>query len=364
MLVFPRPQCGVAASADEAQKGLINCLKSIVSLDVSYEVQEPGKVGKTLVTPDGSPPAPSVERWLKQGNLELHTEEPRGTPPHRYAKRWAGFDGKAFREVLTDPGDMDSIVKILVHKEIQHETLTRRSVIAHLLGFRLWESHLSLLDLIDRKQTKYLGTERVGDSDCEVFDFGEYAGYTPVKYRVQVWVDPTHDFLPRQIQFHASGSPGRRNYVVDRFMSVADATTHQNRFFPEVVSGFGAEVHVTKALINQVAPISEFVPDVPIGVPIEYVGEVIQSPDRNQFVPKMEINGGDEGVRVLKKRIAEKEAEAERSRPTASGASVPTYFLVLSVLAVGAVLVAKLAVARNVRAASARRERHRLSQLP
>lgn len=181
------------------------------------------------------------------------------------------------------------------------------------LGKTFWGERSSLPEVIAAAHSPEVTAVALDGSDCFLVEIKDHSGPLtipgrPVRYRTQIWFDPSLGFLPRKIYSYYShdGQSQSIECHVKSFTTANNPLTGQSVYLPAMASYERplADYSLTliKAEINKTILLSRFAPEFPQGTKVT---------DRTQ-------SGGAKfwvvGPPALRKRLEEQADAAERSR--------------------------------------------------
>lgn len=314
------PPGAIAETLDSLREKITNTLSTIGSVEIRYH-SPPIDMSLPIFanSPRPEPLRPletKVEHWAKQGSREYYElfpwHEPSSVGVFRHL---CSFDGRQFFH-FSFIEDKTKIVggeaplmigSVRVRDKPQYEEFVQRVVPARLLGFHVWESQLTMLELLKRPKVTYVGEEDVDGQICHCINFGEYEGFTPYRYKMTVWFDPQHEFLPKKIEASpVADIPLVIRSVVQEFFEVDDPLLRRKRWFPKkAVCGAAIFYVMDDVKLNHQIPQSTFQPVIPDGTRVEYFDQRVALPGTNRTNIRVVTWGGAQGQAIAKKRFDE-----------------------------------------------------------
>lgn len=302
-----------AEDIESLRQQITKTLSTITAVEVRFQRTSPPlntNVPKKNLTPqwEVTEESPRKYLWAKQGAQELFEQEAWPVPrTKQFQRRKLSFNGREFFDFRFQDENPDVAHAVDIRYAPSRDAFG--NVVSHLLGFHVWRSHLTLLELLQRNNVVYSGTEIIDSHNCHKIVFGEYDTFVDTSYNLTIWVDPEFDYLPRKMenltvrskQTNTSLPPmGDRN-IVTEFFQVDDLALKQKRWFPRKINHFG-DVEILEARVNPTFESQYFTPLFPVGALVTHWDQTVPVPGTNRTRPKAEVAGGDAGLERRKVR--------------------------------------------------------------
>lgn len=302
-----------AEDVESLRQQITKTLSTITSIEVRYQKTSlplSTKIPKkTSVAPwDVNEESPRRYLWAKQGSQELYEQEAWPVPRSKqFVRRKLSFNGRELFHFHFQPENPDIAHAVDVRNTPARDAFG--NILSHLIGAHVWQSHLTLLELLHRPGVTYGGTEDVESHVCHKLIFGEYDTFVDTAYTLTIWVDPGFDYLPRKMENLTSRNkrtnmplpPMGDRSVITEFFQVDDLALKRQRWFPKKINHYG-DVEILEARLNPSFEPQHFTPLVPVGALVTHWDQIVPVPGTNRTRPKSEVAGGSDGLEIRKER--------------------------------------------------------------
>lgn len=222
------------------------------------------------------------------------------------------------------------------------------------LGLRLDRTDHTLRSLLARQEAMVIGWEELDKHDCLRVNLGECQSHSGTSIWFEVWLDPEHDWLPRQMVSRNSvrGTTGKAaehvyRHVITDFRQILDPVLNRMRWFPSkrhVRELARIDFDVLEVAVNEQLPKSLFVIEPQRGTEIQE-----WLPNNPEQPAQWRIHGGQHAVAGVRQQTVEAGramwATAESNSVDASPRptlSMTMYSWIVAILLVGAAVFAWL----------------------
>lgn len=333
---------------------ITNNLHSIGSIEIRYQVtsQIPKAANLQRFFPPGSE-KPQSSVWAKQGAKEFYELEPR-IVAGKTDRTLRSFDGRQYLQFQFTPGDATAVQRADVRNLPPGEAFDD-AIISILIGLRVPDTPLSLVDLLARPAARFEGEEEVEGHRCHKIESGEFEGYGGTIRRLTIWVEPKFDYLPRKLAPYLVRDsknelwpPRTVPYTITEYFEVEDSVLGRKRWLPKKAK-YTEEIEVLTASVNPVFASDRFTPLIPAGAHVVYWDQrvPVPVPGSTQTRVRHEIMGGATGQAIARERAEadafrrqqaqmtlNQQAESARQKKTWSLAAVSVLTIAFGVFAV------------------------------
>lgn len=302
-----------AEDVDSLRQKITQTLVTMASIEVRFRCLPvgPSKIDKRNSVSSGvvSEESPTTFMWAKQGLRELFEQNAWPVPKTKtFNRSKVSFNGRECFKFYFIPENPEIVDSVDVHNAPARDAFNN-CALSQILGVHVWQTHLTLLDLLQRPGVVYAGTEEVESHLCHKLELGEHETYTDYAQQMTIWVDSEFDYLPRRMEVlvirdKRTNKPwppvGYRN-VITEFFEVEDLALKRKRWFPKKARSIG-DVEILEAKLNPTFDPQYFTPSIPVGTHVIFRDRLVQVPGTSRSLPKSEIVGGDAGVKLRNAR--------------------------------------------------------------